>query len=218
MRRSFPDAMVRGYENLAQNMTCDPKDRYVLEAAVRGNAEVLVTFNLKGFSEASTADFDISVVHLDDAPRADGVDGPGDEGAGQAVPRVNGQSCVIDEDRLAEPGVGIGRFAGRDDVDAEHGRVFGGLAFSPGDKRDPVEHRCCSLLRPWSRGLGGCEVTSTPKTRCQKTVQIRHLRISARLAGARRLPCVLSWSLMGYMAIHAVIQQERACDRCIRRV
>jgi hypothetical protein len=31
-----------------------------------GNAEVLVTFNLKDFPEASTADFDISVVHPDE--------------------------------------------------------------------------------------------------------------------------------------------------------
>jgi excisionase family DNA binding protein len=66
MRRSFPDAMVRGYEDLAQNMTCDLKDRHVLAAAVRGNAEVLVTFNLKDFPEESTADFDISVVHPDE--------------------------------------------------------------------------------------------------------------------------------------------------------
>ena len=55
MRRWFPDAMVRGYEDLAQNMSCDPKDRHVLAAAVRGNAEVLVTFNLKDFPEESTA-------------------------------------------------------------------------------------------------------------------------------------------------------------------
>lgn len=66
MRRSFPDAIVRGYEDLAQDMTCDPKDRHVLAAAVRGNAEVLVTFNLQDFPEASTADLDISVVHPDE--------------------------------------------------------------------------------------------------------------------------------------------------------
>lgn len=30
IRRAFPDAEVRGYENLVETMTCDPKDRHVL--------------------------------------------------------------------------------------------------------------------------------------------------------------------------------------------
>ena len=66
MRRSFPDAEVRGYESLTDSMTCDPKDRHVLAAAVRGSAESLVTFNTKGFPEASTAAHDITVIHPDD--------------------------------------------------------------------------------------------------------------------------------------------------------
>nr|MDT0660989.1 PIN domain-containing protein [Micromonospora sp. DSM 115978] len=45
MTRSFPDAMVTGYETLVDGMTNDPRDRYVLAAAVRANAEVVVTFN-----------------------------------------------------------------------------------------------------------------------------------------------------------------------------
>lgn len=49
MRGAFPEAEVRGYENLAPTMTCDPKDRHVLAAAVRGAAAVLVTFNLEDF-------------------------------------------------------------------------------------------------------------------------------------------------------------------------
>ena len=62
----FPDAMVDGYEDLIEGMTCDRKDRHVLAAAVRANAEVLVTFNLKDFPPASTERFDIEVVHPDD--------------------------------------------------------------------------------------------------------------------------------------------------------
>jgi predicted nucleic acid-binding protein len=62
----FPDAMVDGYEDLIEGMTCDPKDRHVLAAAVRANAEVLVTFNLKDFPPASTERFEIEVVHPDD--------------------------------------------------------------------------------------------------------------------------------------------------------
>ena len=66
MRRAFPDAMVEGYEPLIAAMTCDPKDRHVLAAAVRAGAEVLVTFNLVDFPESSTAPYDITAVHPDD--------------------------------------------------------------------------------------------------------------------------------------------------------
>lgn len=65
MERYFPDAMVEGYEPLIDQMTNDPKDRHVLAAAVRGGAEVLVTFNRKDFPRASTAGFDVEVVHPD---------------------------------------------------------------------------------------------------------------------------------------------------------
>jgi hypothetical protein len=49
MHRSFPDAEVRGYETLIASMTCDPRDRHVLAAAVRGDAEALPTFNTRDF-------------------------------------------------------------------------------------------------------------------------------------------------------------------------
>lgn len=66
MRRSFPDAEVRGYQTLTESMTCDPKDRHVLAAAVRGDAEVLVTFNTGDFPDTATSVHDITVVHPDD--------------------------------------------------------------------------------------------------------------------------------------------------------
>ena len=62
----FPDAMIDGYDDLIDGMNCDPKDRHVLAAAVRANAEVLVTFNLKDFPVESTERFEIEVVHPDD--------------------------------------------------------------------------------------------------------------------------------------------------------
>lgn len=62
----FADASVGGYEDLIPSMSCDPKDRHVLAAAVRGGAEVLVTFNLRDFPRSSTEPFDIEVVHPDD--------------------------------------------------------------------------------------------------------------------------------------------------------
>jgi excisionase family DNA binding protein len=66
MRRSFPDAEVRGYELLAENMSCDPKDRHVLAAAVRGDAEALITFNAGDFPDTSTSSYGITVIHPDD--------------------------------------------------------------------------------------------------------------------------------------------------------
>lgn len=66
MRKYFPDAMVGGYEDLIEGMTCDAKDRHILAAAVRANAEVLVTFNVKDFPPPSVAPFEIEVVTPDD--------------------------------------------------------------------------------------------------------------------------------------------------------
>lgn len=65
MREFFPDAMVDGYESLIDRMACHPKDRHVLAAAVRANAEVLVTFNLKDFPDDCVAGYEIEVVHPD---------------------------------------------------------------------------------------------------------------------------------------------------------
>lgn len=66
MTRSFPDAMVTGYETLMDGMTNDPKDRHVLAAAVRANAEVVVTFNVRDFPEQALKPYDILAVHPDD--------------------------------------------------------------------------------------------------------------------------------------------------------
>ena len=65
MERYFADAMVTGYEGLVPQMTNDEKDRHVLAAAVRGGAEVIVTFNLRDFPVTSVKPFDIEVVHPD---------------------------------------------------------------------------------------------------------------------------------------------------------
>ena len=66
MTEAFPEAMVEGYEPLIAGMTCDPKDRHVLAAAVHSDSQVLVTFNVDDFPESSVAGFDIAVVHPDD--------------------------------------------------------------------------------------------------------------------------------------------------------
>jgi hypothetical protein len=66
MSRSFPDALVTGYESLVDGMTNHPKDRHVLAAAVRANAEVIVTFNLRDFPEPALKPYDIAAIHPDD--------------------------------------------------------------------------------------------------------------------------------------------------------
>lgn len=53
MEQYFADAMVAGYDDLVPTMTNDEKDRHILAAAVRGGAEVLVTFNTKHFPAES---------------------------------------------------------------------------------------------------------------------------------------------------------------------
>ncbi|MFD3509074.1 putative toxin-antitoxin system toxin component, PIN family [Nocardia sp. NPDC058666] len=45
----FSDSIVDGYEPLVDRMENHPKDRHVLAAALQGNADVLLTFNLKDF-------------------------------------------------------------------------------------------------------------------------------------------------------------------------
>lgn len=66
MRGYFPDAEVLGYESLTSQMLNHPKDRHVLAAAVRANANLIVTFNLKDFPQDALAPYDIDAVHPDE--------------------------------------------------------------------------------------------------------------------------------------------------------
>lgn len=66
MRQAFPDAMVSGYDSLVEGMINDPKDRHVLAAAVRANAEVLVTFNIADFPDPALKPYDVQAIHPDD--------------------------------------------------------------------------------------------------------------------------------------------------------
>lgn len=63
MRRSFPDALVTQHRPHIASLTCDPKDRHMLAAAVRSKAGALVTFNIADFPDSSVASFEIDVVH-----------------------------------------------------------------------------------------------------------------------------------------------------------
>lgn len=66
MRTHFDDAEVTGYAELIETMTCDAKDRHVLAAAVRGEADVLVTLNVKDFPPTSLAPYPLELVQPDD--------------------------------------------------------------------------------------------------------------------------------------------------------
>lgn len=67
MNQAIPDAMVTGYKNLIGSINLpDPDDRHVVAAAVRCNAEVIVTLNLKDFPASQMVDFDIESLHPDE--------------------------------------------------------------------------------------------------------------------------------------------------------
>jgi predicted nucleic acid-binding protein len=66
MQYAFPDAEVTGYDDLIDGLRNDPKDRHVLAAAIRANAEVIVTFNLRDFPEDALVGYDLEVIHPDE--------------------------------------------------------------------------------------------------------------------------------------------------------
>ena len=53
---------MEGYEGLISAMTNHPKDRHVLAAAVRCNAEVIVTYNRQDFPGTSLAPYSITAM------------------------------------------------------------------------------------------------------------------------------------------------------------
>ncbi len=65
MAHAFPDSEVEGYGPFIEGLTCDPKDRHVLAAALRGNADAIITFNVRDFPDDSVEPFGIEVMHPD---------------------------------------------------------------------------------------------------------------------------------------------------------
>jgi len=57
----FEDGLVEGYEDHIPVMQNHPKDRHVLAAAVRAEAAVIVTSNVKDFPDSACAPYDIQV-------------------------------------------------------------------------------------------------------------------------------------------------------------
>jgi len=64
---AFPDALVTNYESLITHLTLpDENDRHVLAAAIKSNADVIVTNNLKDFPKDYLSSFGVSAKSADD--------------------------------------------------------------------------------------------------------------------------------------------------------
>lgn len=67
MREAVPDCMVTGFEHLEDGLDLpDPDDRHVLAAAIRANAQTIVTFNLRDFPDHVLERYDIESKHPDE--------------------------------------------------------------------------------------------------------------------------------------------------------
>jgi len=66
-QRAFPDALVENYESLVNALELpDEKDRHVLAAAIKTNANIIVTNNLKDFPPVYLASFGLTAKTADD--------------------------------------------------------------------------------------------------------------------------------------------------------
>jgi hypothetical protein len=67
MNQHVRDCLVTGYEGLIEGLSLpDPDDRHVPAAAIRCNANAIVTINLKDFPDASLEPYGIEALHPDD--------------------------------------------------------------------------------------------------------------------------------------------------------
>lgn len=67
VNQSVPDCLVTGYEPLIESIVLpDPDDRHVVAAAVVGQADVIVTTNLRHFPAETLAPFGIEAQHPDE--------------------------------------------------------------------------------------------------------------------------------------------------------
>jgi predicted nucleic acid-binding protein len=66
MQAHVRDCLVEDYEALIDTLTLpDPDDRHVLAAAIKGHADVIVTFNLADFPAATLARYGMEAWHPD---------------------------------------------------------------------------------------------------------------------------------------------------------
>lgn len=66
-QKAFPDALVTEYEWLIESLSLpDEKDRHVLAAAIKSNADIIVTNNLKDFPDGYLEKFALTVKTADE--------------------------------------------------------------------------------------------------------------------------------------------------------
>ena len=66
MNQNVRDCLVTGYEPLIEGLELpDADDRHILAAAIKSNAEVIVTFNLKDFPSQNISQYGIEAQHPD---------------------------------------------------------------------------------------------------------------------------------------------------------
>lgn len=67
MIEAIPDCIVSGFESLIDRLSLpDPNDRHVLAAAIKANAQVIVTANLSDFPVVKLAPFNVEAKHPDE--------------------------------------------------------------------------------------------------------------------------------------------------------
>ena len=67
MNEAVRECLVTGYDDLIESLSLpDPDDRHVLAAAIRADAEVIVTFNLKDFPAGKLESYNVEAIHPDD--------------------------------------------------------------------------------------------------------------------------------------------------------
>lgn len=67
MDRSVPDCLVTGYKGLIDTLSLpDADDRHVLAAAIRSQAGVIVTYNLKDFPAEALMPYGVEAQHPDE--------------------------------------------------------------------------------------------------------------------------------------------------------
>ncbi len=63
IRNAFPEALVTGYNHLLSRVTNEKKDRHVLAAAIHGDCETILTFNLRDFAQDTLSPWEIEAKH-----------------------------------------------------------------------------------------------------------------------------------------------------------
>lgn len=67
MNTAVPDSLVTGHDDLINSLQLpDPDDRHVLAVAIRSDADAIITFNQRDFTESELEKYDIYTEHPDE--------------------------------------------------------------------------------------------------------------------------------------------------------